>query len=261
MPSDGDPFFREIQDVYDEIGEGVPDGHVWLGPGELPEQTGEIEASGLFGVTLVRHVDWETTYDADSYLALLDTFSGHIAMEEAKRAHLYAEIRRRLGQRPDGLLRRHWGAVLHVGGPTRLTAMRSWPAPDLPDLSVTGPEVVLQDTASNSLVAVMPEGPARLYACGITPYDATHMGHAATYVAWDLLVRAWRNAGREVTYVQNITDVDDPLLERATKVGVDWVGAGRARDRAVPAGHDGAAGRAAGGLRRGGRVDPARRSR
>jgi L-cysteine:1D-myo-inositol 2-amino-2-deoxy-alpha-D-glucopyranoside ligase len=101
--------------------------------------------------------------------------------------------------------------------------MRSWPAPDLPALSVTGPEVVLQDTASRSLVALAPEGPARLYACGITPYDATHMGHAATYVAWDLLVRAWRNAGREVRYVQNITDVDDPLLERATKVGVDWV--------------------------------------
>jgi SAM-dependent methyltransferase len=114
VPRDGDPFFREIQDVYDEIGEGVPDGHVWLGPGELPDQTAEIEASGMFEVTLVRHVDWETTYDADGYIGLLDTFSGHIAMEEAKRAHLYAEIRRRLALRPDGLLRRHWGAVLHV---------------------------------------------------------------------------------------------------------------------------------------------------
>ena len=62
-----------------------------------------------------------------------------------------------------------------------------------------------------------------MYVCGITPYDATHIGHAATYVAFDLLHRAWRNAGHEVTYVQNVTDVDDPLLERATKVGVDWV--------------------------------------
>jgi SAM-dependent methyltransferase len=114
VPRDGDPFFREIQDVYDEIGEGVPGDHVWLGPGDLPEETRETEASGLFEVTLVRHVDWETTYDADGYLALLDTFSGHIAMEEAKRAHLYAEIRRRLALRPDGLVRRHWGAVLHV---------------------------------------------------------------------------------------------------------------------------------------------------
>ncbi len=68
-----------------------------------------------------------------------------------------------------------------------------------------------------------PEGAARLYVCGITPYDATHIGHAATYVGFDLLYRAWRNAGHDVTYVQNVTDVDDPLLERATKVNVDWV--------------------------------------
>ncbi len=101
--------------------------------------------------------------------------------------------------------------------------MRSWPAPDLPALSVAGPEVALHDTVTGELVTTSPRGTARLYACGITPYDATHMGHAATYVAWDLLVRAWRHAGHEVRYVQNITDVDDPLLERATKVGVDWV--------------------------------------
>ena len=101
--------------------------------------------------------------------------------------------------------------------------MRSWPAPDLPTLPVTGPEVALHDTATGGLVTPRPEGPARVYVCGITPYDATHLGHAATYVAFDLLNRAWRNAGHDVTYVQNVTDVDDPLLERATKVGVDWV--------------------------------------
>ena len=61
-----------------------------------------------------------------------------------------------------------------------------------------------------------------MYVCGITPYDATHMGHAATYVAFDLLNRAWRSAGHEVRYVQNVTDVDDPLLERATATGEDW---------------------------------------
>jgi L-cysteine:1D-myo-inositol 2-amino-2-deoxy-alpha-D-glucopyranoside ligase len=58
--------------------------------------------------------------------------------------------------------------------------------------------------------------------CGITPYDATHLGHAATFVAFDLLNRAWRSAGHDVVYVQNVTDVDDPLFERADKVGVDW---------------------------------------
>ncbi|NEN78467.1 cysteine--1-D-myo-inosityl 2-amino-2-deoxy-alpha-D-glucopyranoside ligase [Nocardioides zeae] len=101
--------------------------------------------------------------------------------------------------------------------------MRAWSAPDVPSLPVRGPQVSLHDSASGRLVPTDPQGAARLYVCGITPYDATHMGHAATYVAFDLLVRAWRNAGHDVTYVQNVTDVDDPLLERAAKVGTDWV--------------------------------------
>jgi L-cysteine:1D-myo-inositol 2-amino-2-deoxy-alpha-D-glucopyranoside ligase len=101
--------------------------------------------------------------------------------------------------------------------------MRSWSSPDVPALPVAGPVVRVHDTATGELVETRPEGPARLYVCGITPYDATHMGHAATYVAFDLLNRAWRSAGHDVTYVQNVTDVDDPLLERATKVDVDWV--------------------------------------
>jgi L-cysteine:1D-myo-inositol 2-amino-2-deoxy-alpha-D-glucopyranoside ligase len=65
-------------------------------------------------------------------------------------------------------------------------------------------------------------GEQSMYVCGITPYDATHMGHAASYVAFDLLNRAWRDGGQQVSYVQNVTDVDDPLLERATATGVDW---------------------------------------
>ncbi len=101
--------------------------------------------------------------------------------------------------------------------------MRTWPSPEIPTLPVPGPAVAVHDSSTGSLVTPEPVGPARLYVCGITPYDATHIGHAATYVAFDLLNRAWRNAGHEVTYVQNVTDVDDPLLERATKVGVDWV--------------------------------------
>jgi L-cysteine:1D-myo-inositol 2-amino-2-deoxy-alpha-D-glucopyranoside ligase len=100
--------------------------------------------------------------------------------------------------------------------------MRAWPSPDLPALTATGPAVRVYDTPSGGLVETRPSGPARLYVCGITPYDATHMGHAATYVAFDLLNRAWRNAGHDVSYVLNVTDVDDPLLERALKVGVDW---------------------------------------
>jgi L-cysteine:1D-myo-inositol 2-amino-2-deoxy-alpha-D-glucopyranoside ligase len=102
--------------------------------------------------------------------------------------------------------------------------MRSWTVPEMPTLPVRGPAVSLHDTVSGSLVQTRPDGRARLYVCGITPYDATHIGHAATYVGFDLLNRAWRNAGHDVTYVQNVTDVDDPLLERANKVGVDWAG-------------------------------------
>jgi L-cysteine:1D-myo-inositol 2-amino-2-deoxy-alpha-D-glucopyranoside ligase len=100
--------------------------------------------------------------------------------------------------------------------------MRAWSAPEVPQLPVVGPEVTVHDTSSGGKVTLAPEGPARLYVCGITPYDATHIGHANTYVAFDLLNRAWRSAGHDVTYVQNVTDVDDPLLERATKVKMPW---------------------------------------
>jgi L-cysteine:1D-myo-inositol 2-amino-2-deoxy-alpha-D-glucopyranoside ligase len=100
--------------------------------------------------------------------------------------------------------------------------MRAWSAPDVPALPVTGPTVRLHDTAAGGLVEVGGPETASLYVCGITPYDATHIGHANTYVAFDLLNRAWRNAGLRVSYAQNVTDVDDPLLERATAVGVDW---------------------------------------
>src|SRR3954465_10340379 len=101
--------------------------------------------------------------------------------------------------------------------------MRAWTSPDLPrlDYAPTGP-VRVHDTATGELAALDPRGSARLYVCGITPYDATHIGHAATYVAFDLLNRAWRDAGHRVHYVQNVTDVDDPLLERAEATGEDW---------------------------------------
>jgi L-cysteine:1D-myo-inositol 2-amino-2-deoxy-alpha-D-glucopyranoside ligase len=100
--------------------------------------------------------------------------------------------------------------------------MDSWPAPVVPDLPGRGPETLVMDTATGELAAAAAGQVATIYACGITPYDATHIGHAATFIAWDLLVRAWRDAGHEVRYVQNVTDVDDPLLERASRDGEDW---------------------------------------
>ncbi|HLS50153.1 MAG TPA: class I tRNA ligase family protein, partial [Actinomycetaceae bacterium] len=81
---------------------------------------------------------------------------------------------------------------------------------------------MLWDSATQGKRPTATDGTAHMYVCGITPYDATHLGHANTYVAFDLLVRAWRDGGRDVNYVQNITDIDDPLLERAEQTGVDW---------------------------------------
>jgi SAM-dependent methyltransferase len=114
FPDGGDPFFVEIQPVYDEIGEGMPPGSGRPRPGELEDSRGEIEASGLFEVVHVRHFDWERVYGAEGYIELLNTFSGHIAMEDWQRARLYGEMRARLGRRRDTAVRRHWGAVLHI---------------------------------------------------------------------------------------------------------------------------------------------------
>jgi L-cysteine:1D-myo-inositol 2-amino-2-deoxy-alpha-D-glucopyranoside ligase len=100
--------------------------------------------------------------------------------------------------------------------------MDVWRGPEVPDLPGRGPEPRLRDTATGELTVAATGRDASLYACGITPYDATHIGHAATFTAWDLLVRAWLDAGHHVSYTQNVTDVDDPLLERAERDGVDW---------------------------------------
>lgn len=103
--------------------------------------------------------------------------------------------------------------------------MQAWQSPAIPSLPRPqgGPPIRVHDTATGDLVDAGPaEGTARMYVCGITPYDATHMGHANTYVSFDLLNRAWRDRGLQVSYVQNVTDVDDPLLERAADTGVNW---------------------------------------
>ncbi|MFI5735388.1 cysteine--1-D-myo-inosityl 2-amino-2-deoxy-alpha-D-glucopyranoside ligase [Kribbella sp. NPDC051587] len=102
--------------------------------------------------------------------------------------------------------------------------MQAWTNPDIPVVPGPARRLRLHDTASGGPVEVQPVdgSTARMYVCGITPYDATHMGHAATYVTFDLVNRLWRDAGYEVVYTQNITDVDDPLLERAAATGVEW---------------------------------------
>jgi L-cysteine:1D-myo-inositol 2-amino-2-deoxy-alpha-D-glucopyranoside ligase len=100
--------------------------------------------------------------------------------------------------------------------------VNSWPAPFVP--AVPGPAVPLRvhDSCTDEAPIGEPGPIARLYVCGITPYDATHLGHAATYVTFDVLQRVWRDNGHRVHYVQNVTDVDDPLLARAHRDGLDW---------------------------------------
>ncbi|MGI5422609.1 cysteine--1-D-myo-inosityl 2-amino-2-deoxy-alpha-D-glucopyranoside ligase [Actinomadura luteofluorescens] len=105
--------------------------------------------------------------------------------------------------------------------------MRSWPASEVPSLSDAGLPAAtrplsLHDTGTGTTRPTSPGDTARMYVCGITPYDATHLGHANTYLAFDLVNRVWRDLGHRVHYVQNTTDVDDPLLERARQTGEDW---------------------------------------
>ena len=101
--------------------------------------------------------------------------------------------------------------------------MKSWSHPAVPNLPGTGAVPRIHDTSSGTLRdAAGSHDTASLYVCGITPYDATHLGHAATYLAYETLVRLWLDAGCDVRYVQNVTDIDDPLLERANERGVDW---------------------------------------
>ncbi|WP_280267391.1 cysteine--1-D-myo-inosityl 2-amino-2-deoxy-alpha-D-glucopyranoside ligase [Nocardia wallacei] len=100
--------------------------------------------------------------------------------------------------------------------------MQSWSEISVPAVPGSGPPLRLFDTADRQVRPVTPGATATLYVCGITPYDATHLGHAATYLTFDLVNRVLRDGGHEVHYVQNVTDVDDPLFERADRDGIDW---------------------------------------
>ena len=100
--------------------------------------------------------------------------------------------------------------------------MRSWSAGEVPELPGRGPSLRLYDSADRQVRPVSPGDTATMYVCGLTPYDATHLGHAATYLTFDLVYRLWLDGGHGVHYVQNITDIDDPLFERANRDGIGW---------------------------------------
>lgn len=101
--------------------------------------------------------------------------------------------------------------------------MKPWANVEIPTLDdVVLPVLNLTNSKSGVKESVPRKPTYRMYVCGITPYDATHLGHAATYLTFDLINRFLRALGAQVNYVQNITDIDDPLLERAKRDGVDW---------------------------------------
>jgi len=102
--------------------------------------------------------------------------------------------------------------------------MHAWPDIYLPQLPARFvlPALSLFNTASQRVELLPSKDRYRMYVCGITPYDATHLGHAATYLTFDLINRYLRATGATVDFVQNITDIDDPLLERAKRDNMDW---------------------------------------
>ena len=102
--------------------------------------------------------------------------------------------------------------------------MKAWSDLYIPPLDARFqlPNLSLYDTATSSLKPLARKSIYRIYVCGITPYDATHLGHANTYLAFDLVNRYLRATGAQVNFVENITDIDDPLLERAARDGINW---------------------------------------
>ena len=100
--------------------------------------------------------------------------------------------------------------------------MKSWATTYIPPLAdYDVPTLRLFNVLTGS-IEELNDKQLSMYVCGITPYDATHLGHAATYLTFDVINRYARFSGMPVTYIQNITDVDDPLLERANRDSINW---------------------------------------
>jgi L-cysteine:1D-myo-inositol 2-amino-2-deoxy-alpha-D-glucopyranoside ligase len=102
--------------------------------------------------------------------------------------------------------------------------MHAWPSVFRPDFAFSGsyPRLSLFDSLKRAKVELPVRDSITIYVCGITPYDATHIGHAATYLTFDLVHRYLLAAGHRVVFLENVTDIDDPLFERARRDGVNW---------------------------------------
>jgi SAM-dependent methyltransferase len=116
LPTDGDPFFAAVQEDYDAV---VPDEEKTkagrpLAPDAIGDLSGEIEASGLFHDVAVRRYLWEVIYTADEYIAVLNTYSGHRALDDEARQRLFERIHRRIEARPEQKVRKTYLATLNV---------------------------------------------------------------------------------------------------------------------------------------------------
>ena len=106
--------------------------------------------------------------------------------------------------------------------------MNIWPELEVPRTQRPLPKLKLAYTSGNADLEVHSDQ-FKLYVCGITPYDATHLGHAATYLPFDLINRYLELTGTSVNFVENITDVDDPLFERAKRDNQSWAQLGESQ--------------------------------
>ena len=113
LPEDGDEFFADVQEDYIALTE--TDDSRPPRPDDVPDRATEIEASGLFASGAVRRYVWDVTYTADEYIAVLDTYSGHRALDPATREQLYDRIRRRIESRPQRAVRKTYLATINIG--------------------------------------------------------------------------------------------------------------------------------------------------
>lgn len=113
LPNGGDPFWAEVQEDYDAV-DPSDDNHPPPRPADVPDLAEEIAASGCFETPVVRRYLWEVSYTAAEYVDLLDTYSGHLSLEPAKRERLYARIRERIERRPIPAVTKTYLAMLHV---------------------------------------------------------------------------------------------------------------------------------------------------
>ena len=105
--------------------------------------------------------------------------------------------------------------------------MKSWSNPNWDEMQIESNYLESQnlnlfDSSTNQIKPLEKSNEVGIYVCGITPYDSAHLGHAFTYLTFDSILRILKFLGKKVNYVQNLTDIDDPLFERARKTNSNW---------------------------------------